>query len=395
MKKGITLILLLALLVSLYGCGETQSTQGTMDNTQSSEEFSVIQVGTEEVKTYPLPEENRKALTESLDKICPSTQGGYYFVSGEYLRYATLDEKGSIALCAQSGCKHTDSACQAYMGGTIQQMIEYQGMIYAIVLDDYENPSLVSHSASGGTYQTLLSWDAWDESDEQNISTQISLYLAAHGKLYYSVTRDFYNPKTGDPLSEDERVTMEYNIATGETRELPEEGLICTGKAGYVMRLWDQDYDETQQKYVINEAQLRLYDPETWEYTVIADYEQDGFLPTADPALRYGDLTPYQCGNTLYLFDAGTGEKRELLTAQEPIIIYWIMDHKVFYITRTEDKYTCVYYADIDDGIPVQLENQGNTESMVCSISFEGNDFFSAPGFYTISKEDFYNENYD
>lgn len=401
MKKGIAITLLLALLLTLYGCGETQSAGDATDVTEISEdvskpntaedtEASSLHSGDVEVKTYPLPEEN-VWVSGGNYTLCPASQGGYYYGSGKYLRYQTLEAKASTALCAQSGCKHVDPTCQAYMGGMIQQMAEYRGTLYAIVTDDTETPSLVSHPASVGDYQTLLTWGPRvEEKDGKVIQTTVNLCTLAHGKLYYNLWRSSYDLESGEPFPE-EVTYVEYDLSTGNLREIPIKEMLCAGKAGIVTRLLEKDYDRD----IVLLSQIRLYDPETWDYTVVADYERDGYIYTGDPAYHYGGLVPFQCGNTMYVFDADTGETQELLTSQEPIINYWMLDHKVFYITQTEDDVVRIYYVDIADGIPVQLENKGNTESMVCSIISEGRDYFTSSNHGILSKEDFYNENYD
>lgn len=102
------------------------------------------------------------------------------------------------------------------------------------------------------------------------------------------------------------------------------------------------------------------------------------------------------------LYDLDKLEKRELLTA-ENISNYWILDNKVFYIQGdspqgTPGRTISIYYADIETGQPVQLENGGNTEVMDFGIRWEGDSFFVGlwkGGNYIIPKADFYLDNYE
>ena len=84
----------------------------------------------------------------------------------------------------------------------------------------------------------------------------------------------------------------------------------------------------------------------------------------------------------------------ELLTAENQIVNFWLMDHKIFYITNNDAGEAYFFYAGLDDLVPVQLKNGGNTSSMVFSMSYEGNDFFAADR-KVLSKADFYAEKYD
>ena len=61
---------------------------------------------------------------------------------------------------------------------------------------------------------------------------------------------------------------------------------------------------------------------------------------THDPNSHYGTLYCYQCGNTLYTLDADTGVVADLITPEEPITNFWLMDHKIFLHKMMQQKYT-------------------------------------------------------
>lgn len=156
----------------------------------------------------------------------------------------------------------------------------------------------------------------------------------------------------------------------------------------------EPNYDEMPEMY--KTKQLRLYNTETWEYTVLADKDKDDYSSPSDPAYGYGSKVCYLCGNTLYVADANTGEATPIVTPENKVVNFWMLDNKVFYITNLDDKEKSAYFYfyDLTDEVSVQLENKGNTEYMLFSTGTEGNEYFVETGGKIISKEDFYNENY-
>ena len=76
-------------------------------------------------------------------------------------------------------------------------------------------------------------------------------------------------------------------------------------------------------------------------------------------------------------------------------------DNKVFFIREEETPEppaVSIYYADIETGQPVRLENGGNRGVMDFAITWEGDSFFVGTwkgGNYIISKADFYLDNYE
>lgn len=81
------------------------------------------------------------------------------------------------------------------------------------------------------------------------------------------------------------------------------------------------------------------------------------------------------------------------------IINYFLMDNRVFFLTRDDAGIIKVYHQLLTGGDPVQLYNEGQTDGMVYSIIEEGNDYFAGPyhekSGHLCSKQDFYAERYD
>lgn len=149
--------------------------------------------------------------------------------------------------------------------------------------------------------------------------------------------------------------------------------------------------------------ELRLYDLETGSFTVIASTKKDHYAVSSDACHIYGEQVLYQCKDTLYIFDMDKVESTAFIT-MEGIINYSLRDHKVFFIVRdgdggeTAEDTLHFYWADLDDGIPVRLENDGNTEVAVFNPLYECGSFFVGyykGAHYIIDKADYYTDCYE
>lgn len=379
MKKRFIAIFLLLLIISQILCACKQEpntlTAGNIYTTQS----------------HTLPSENVK-FSDTTYYRCPASIGGYYFCSGKYIKYCQTSSDTAVALCVQPSCEHKDSACTAYVGGSIQQLAEYRGKLYALVKADDQSLNLIAYQIEDGERNTLLQWAPKEPKNGKLSNETIRLITLANGTLYYQITQTTYLLTTMEVVDE-KTSCIAYDLSSGKKETLPFNNFCCVGSSGFVVQILEQEFDTNAQKYVVQESELRLYDPETWEYEVLVDYRKDNYVFSADLSFSYGSLVSYLCENTLYTFDAETAQTKELLTPQEQVVNYWLMDQKIFYITQKNNDYH-YYYADLTDCTPVQLKNSGNTQTMEFSISYEGVDFFADNRSKVISKEDFYAENY-
>ena len=386
----ITLVLIFAMLLSAcYAVptdkNPTESTAATQETEQGTETEQA------EVKIYDLPEESPYVASD-VTYYCPASQGGYYFCSGRYLTYHDVGADVSVTMCPQEGCEHNDDSCVAYMGGTLQNLTEYRGKLYAIVKTDDGTLCLVQKDTSDGTLKRFAKWSESELTDDRAVSTSVFLLPPSYGKLYYSVNRSVLDRNTGEALSA-EKTCYSFDLQTETTEQLPLSQFEIAGAAGFVVPVAEYDFDEATMEFTETCCELRFYDPSAANYTVIAEKERDGYVTYADPNNHYGSKCLYLCGNTLYTLDADTGESAALLTPEDKVVNYWLMDNKVFYITNDEAEKAAFFYADLNDCVPVQLQNNGNTEYMVFSTSGEGKDYFAADR-KVLSKTDFYAENY-
>ena len=111
-------------------------------------------------------------------------------------------------------------------------------------------------------------------------------------------------------------------------------------------------------------------------------------------------------GDTLYVYDLNTQEKREIITMAS-IRNYWIADGKVFFAVKDtplgqSSPLLRLYYVDLAGGTPTRLKNSGETLSVYFRILWEGTSFFVGevlddnflPHQYIISKADYYTDNF-
>ena len=398
MKRIVFFIYALAIILLFNGCYSIRTDQPdtdlqSSDATVSAEAPETTTEGqTPDVQTYTLPEENPYVASANT-YYCPASQGGMYLCSGEYLTYRDVETGTCVKMCPQEGCEHNDDSCIAYMGGALQNLVEYRGALYAIVKTSKDTLVLLQKNLTDGSRETFGEWAMETFSDTEVTDTDVHMLPPADGKLYYSVSREILDANTMTPISE-EKTLYSYQLDSGETVKLPISDFSISGKAGFIVPVEEYNYDTATGEPILTCSELRLYDPSGADYQLIASRDRDDYVAFSDPNNHYGSLCCYQCGNTLYTLDADTGKVTELLTPEDKVVNYWLMDNKIFYITNNEAAEAYFYYADLHDCIAHQLMNDGNTDCMVFSMSSEGNDYFAADQ-KVLSKADFYAEKYD
>ena len=392
MKKLLCAMLAFLLAASASGCYAIPEPPLPTEQTEPSTAAESSDTAPVEVQTYPLPSEN-PYVASTFAQYCASSKGGMFLCSGQFLTYRSVDPDSYVTLCPQEGCKHNDSSCTAYMGGILYNLVEYSGKLYAVVKTENEHYQVIQKDLENSEIKVIAEQAAFELTDTTQLSAEVCLMPPANGKLYYRVQQSEYDILTME-LRSDKTTLFCYEIESGITNELPISNFCISGKAGFVVPVKEGYFDTEAEAFVTTCYELRLYDATCSGYQVIAENNADGYVTTPDPNSHYGNLFCYLCGNTLYTLDADTGTVRPLLTAENQIVNFWLMDHKIFYITNNDAGEAYFFYAGLDDHVPVQLKNGGNTSSMVFSMSYEGNDFFAADR-KVLSKADFYAEKYD
>lgn len=403
MKRCIIPWLMTLLLLVLTACAKpaAPSDQSVTDPTPATPATA---------QGHALPKENRQASRNG--SVFPDDGGWYTCVLGT-VRYYDYASGQTMTLCAQPGCSHGDSSCQAWLGNATGLSL-YDGAIYAAITDDDAGAQLVRKDVSTGQITVLNQWQ-----NQENTFYSAQLDQISHGTASVYLTRRTTEQKEDGQIDRQEEITtLLCRISDGTSRELlsPEESVDQT-LLGFSDRYaaviytppeqsiltWEEyasKYGENANysRYVQQNTQRRLLlvDLDTGAQTVVADCDRDGYIMTGDPCQFYGKDHIYQCGDELRLLDVETGKSRSLLT-MEHITNYWLMDNKAFFITGDGSE-SAVWYAGLDDGKAVRLENATDEHGMIMSIIQEGGSFFRAngpKGICVISKEDFYAGRYD
>ena len=401
-ERILPLALCLILLLGLCaGCVQEVPPETTPPShgTEATTTGEGIPQGDTPPQSYPVPKENRSPMSVMFGGVASTVSDGYFSAS-QALKFYDAKTGKTVFLCSQPGCTHTDSTCEAWIG-QVNNLVEYEGVVYASVKDG-EVCAVVRKDIATGELTTLASWE-----DQENIYYECSVGLCAYGQMLIFVRITEFVEDGVNYSQIDSEEQWLYNLTTGEKRKLDWEKntdsvTILAMNQEYAVAQYYRNLEERNPESGLftQDYELRLYRLADDSYTVISSEKENGYIPTADPAVSYGDIVVLQEKDTLCLYDLEKQEKRELLTA-ENIVNYWILDNKVFYIREEETPESpaiSICYADIKTGQPVRLENGGNREVMDFAITWEGDSFFVGMwngGNYIIPKADFYLDNYE
>ena len=368
---------------------------------------------------HSLPADNIYSEGGGERNLCPSTSADGYYTCTNVVQFCAGTSVKPITLCAQTGCAHEDSTCQAWIG-KVWSYLEYQGKIYAIVSEGEFR--FIEKDLSTGTITIIDRWE-----DFEGGYYHASLSTVADGLAIVRVTKTTTSEQNGRPVSKAEDSVWRYNLKTGEKKmifsgsQLRGMGVMGLSSRYIAVSVHKPNPDpltreEFEAQYGENanynryinrsgHVELRLYNIDASVCSVVASTEKNGMLPYCESNNVYGKEVLYKCNDTMYLLNLDTGESWAVVT-MENIVNFWVMDHKIFlivsnmpwYISSDPNREISIYYVDFDDGIPVKLGNGGNTERMEFSIHQEGGSFLVGlwnDGHYIISKEDFYADRYE
>lgn len=146
---------------------------------------------------------NQNYITSSYELFVTEAEHGYYFLVDDYIYYMDFDMEAPVFLCSKPNCMHDNEECNAYLSQErLNQVIYYEGALYAFEYMGGLREELVKISADGETRETLFEVYDRDGND----------MLIHRGKLYYT-------QKTEDSCN-----IMAYNLDTGEQQ------MVCEGK---------------------------------------------------------------------------------------------------------------------------------------------------------------------
>lgn len=395
-----------------------EPSSGNTFDTYSSETSSTavssvepeISLISEANQIFKRPTENIFAVYTGFHGMPAACSNGYY--SGKQaLRYMDLDSKQTIFLCSQPGCKHTDASCQAWIGTNVLYLCEYQGLIYA-VSDEGSSVEFLKKDITTGQ-RTVL--EEWKQSSDEVINISLGVFSDGKCALYYNKNVAQFDEATNSFKDVLNTQPLIYDLTTGDKKELPNEfqDWSVWGIYGNNLLMVHRDYKLSEDEYLewygdstdyeaylegYIPAEIQLYNIDTGKSETIAT-EDDGLILTGDPCFSYGNTFIYQMGDDICLYDMDTQTSKVAIT-MERVINFWLLDHKIFLIqsfTGEPNEGCYIYYMDMDGGDLFRLKNEGDTDYMHFSITWEGNDYFGGNynGNRLIRKEDFYADRYD
>ena len=352
-------------------------------------------------QSFAPPEENRLTLRQwEVQLAISSVRDGYYYGSQVLMFYDSATGETQV-LCQKPGCTHEESSCEAWLGETTS-MIEYHGVLYFTRTED-TGAQLCTKDPETGEIQVITQWD-----HPQRGKLECSIEEASHNLLLVRFSQTQLVDKNG--LAQEESLSWKalYDLDTHAEKKISweEEGtslwiLMFNRDSALTTALIDDPQTPGKQQ-----EELRLYSLADDSYTVVSSQEKDGFRRSVDACSFYGDQMVILEGDTLYVYDLNTQEKREIITMAS-IQNYWIADGKVFFAVKDTPEGMSspllrLYYVALEGGTPTRLKNNGETLSVFFQIFWESTSFFVGQVLddnfqshdYIIPKADYYTDNF-
>lgn len=413
-------------LLLLYGC-TPQMQDYTLSTFQPEQTLPTETVLPLETRPY------REYATYPVEHPSPNVWGNMVFSTrSKIVHYYDMELRRQVALCSQPNCTHNTEDCTAYLGGSGSSTYQVVGDVAYVLIqenpDDGGKTQFIAQNVVTGERNLL-----WDLTPEKDNTTLDYLDFIIDGEAAFIQFRQYDMEETvTDGVFHWEETNIiwyiyEINLATGERTVLSADEV---PNADYT--LW---YGDCLALQATSE-----------DYLLMIDYEPpaEDLLPYEDFYEKYpeGDLSAYVfehqqdyayvsinrktgerkriCGNAqeariqdsnvyrdqkmsfvndgwVCVYDGRTGEVTRYFE-QESIGFQNLLDGRIIYnvwIPEEGDSYEFYWY-DLTTGEKQQF--QKGVALMIFSIRGETEDCFI--GLYKgiekrITKQDFYNENYD
>ena len=426
MKKCVFYLLLLSLLL-FAGCGE-RLPEYTLEvpTTESPTEESIVETTRRkewrDYATYP--------VESPFDHVVGNV---YWYTNSPVIHYYDVDLRRTVYLCSQPNCAHHSENCTAFLGGDYETIYQVVGdMAYALVVntDKEESALFLERNLITGEDRIL-----WDLTPEENVIQEYFQLSIDGNTAFLSFQQYNWKHEIGfSTVTISNKLSLAYaiDLTTGERELLLQDALpiheqveingdelvveVCTEN---FLLIQDVDHSQmrivSQEEYFKENPQASFEEYEDYLRTIAgmtgdhysvnrktgerkricgnvreANLVHDGFR---DKKMVFVD------GTTVCIYDGRTGEVTPCFE-QENTALLILMDGRVIYNIFPEDEgngiYTYFWY-DLTTGETHQF--QEGVSNMIFSIHGETTDHFL--GIYNgrsncfISKQDFYNENYD
>ncbi len=430
MKITMAMILLLSLLF-LAGCKEqlpdyTLEVPTTTEPTTEAPTTVITQPKEyREYSTYPVERPTDKAIGNAL-----------YYTDARAVSYYDTELRRTVYMCSQPNCAHSDEKCYAYLGGRMGSTYTVSGdMAYALV-DNFDVDGtirLIERNLVTGDTRTLMDLTPEEDMYRENLSFSLcddELFLTYRQyKLVYTFEGDYCIATESDIVQH----SYAIDLITGEQELLLEAQIPAVQGYGFlrsaiVPQMCTRDYlliREVEFKDVLPLSEEEFYkqnpngDYLAYSEEIFRDYSTDahyavnrktgereqicgnyfeskvdGLNSVRDKQMAFVD------DNTVCIYNGYTGEVTSYFE-QERIGILLYLDGRIIYNVFPEEgsgtELWDYFWYDLATGETHQF--QKGISTMVFSIHGETADYFH--GIYNgrsncfISKQDFYNENYD
>ena len=404
------LLILLVSVLLLCGC-TPQISDYTLSTVPSSPETTVPPTETTQAKEY------REYATYPVEHPTDNVSGNVWYEDNALVVscYDT-DLRRKVVLCRQPSCTQNNRDCTAFLGGGVWNTYVVRGDIAYALIDDSDktgNITFVSQNLITGQRELI-----WDLTPEENIDRQ-RFQLSVDGSTAFlsfeqctMVLQDLnysyedhrvygyaIDLNTGErELVVDSEITVLEHIQIGGDEFLvlgcTEQYLLIAessftflpmAPSEYLEQNPTGDYDAYyQENPPQSNSKIISINRVTGEKTSICDYGEAHMIDMG--AFRDKKMS-FVRDNTMCVYDGRTGQVTEYFT-KEGICMHRLADGRIFYTLEENGEYSHWYYdPNTDEHHEHFLYIHGETRDCFR--------VYTDKGYRFITKQDWYNENYD
>lgn len=420
--------ILIILAISLMLCGCRIQVPDYTFSTEYLEETDSPQ-SMEQLEKRPPREYTTYPVEHPADNVFGNI---YYSASSKIVSYYDAELRRRVVLCSQPNCTHTNEDCTAYLGGSYKTSYQVVGDVaYALTQDNDKDGNRIQFAAKNMvTGERKVLWDMTPEKENRFIDY---LEFAIVGDVAFIQFRQY----DMESIESDGKFTWAYtnilwytyemNLVTGERKvlfsdEVPDYpytilyGDRLALKAVTEDFLLVIDYESPAEDLLTEEEYFTKYPQGNFEVYVrehFQDYEYvsidrktgerkricgNGQEAKLMDSCVYRDKNmSFVDGDMVCIYNGRTGEVTQCFE-QKNIGFQNLLDGRVIYNVWTDEEggTSEFYWYDLTTGEKQQF--QKGVSLMIFSVTGETTDCFIGQmnGIEKrITKQDFYNENYD
>ena len=405
-------VLILLLTVLLLCACAPQKQDYTLPAVSSTPETTLLPTIMTEPKEY------REYATYPVEHPTDNVSGNIWYEDNALVVscYDT-DLRRKVVLCSQPSCTHNHRDCPAYLGGGIGTVYVVRGDVAYALIDDFEktgNITFISQNLITG--QRELIWDLTPEENVVRERFQLSVdgrtaflsfeqYTMVLQDLNYSYEDHRVYGYAIDLTTGEREIVVNSELTVLENIRLGGDELLVLGCTEHYLLVVESvftflpmapseyleqnptgDYDDYfQENPPQSNAAIVSINRVTGEKTTLCDYADAMLMDMG--AFRDKKMS-FVRGDTMCVYDGRTGQVTEYFS-NERICMHALADGRI------------LYTLDEGDGIYSHWYYNPNTEEhhqYTQHIYGETRDCFriyTDKGYRFISKQDWYNENYD